>query len=270
MKSSSNEYKRARPAFGTVLRLETTSSESAERVESALSAAFALAEELESKFSKFRAGSELRSFNSAPCGVELKISSEFAEVLLLANQIFKESCGAFNPYISSPGELEVSQRNRDWFARKLSPCSLDLSGIAKGYCVDRLSEFLEDQLPSSSGVVNAGGDLRFFNTENRQTAVRLANQSFRLLRVDQDGVATSSFAECLANPLSTTVYSQSPRPGLEESDSVTVVAPDCALADALTKAGWFANEDSLRQCVRHFHAQVLVFDKFGKERCRYQ
>lgn len=266
MKSSNSVFKRARPAFGTILQIELDTDDSAIFEE-----AFAKAEELEQCFSKFRGTSDLSRLNSAPIAVEIEVPQAFAEVLSLALDLFTISGGGFNPYSSGSGHVQVRNEEGRWFAKKNEPCSLDLSGIAKGYAVDKICELITERRPHSSGVVNAGGDLRFINTAEREVMVRGTSSAAKLRRlyVTQDGVATSSFSESRGNPLSTTVYPLAPRADLDESCSVTVMASNCALADALTKAVWFGNTETTRTCVKDYKAQVLILDAEGNLREQY-
>lgn len=270
MKSSNTAYKRARPAFGTFLSVNLNSDANSVRVESVLHRTFSLAESLEKVFSKFRSDSDVSRVNEARD--EIAVSEDFVQLFSEALKIYEESGGGFTPFMGGEEALTLFARDGQWFARRHGGCRVDLSGIAKGYCVDRLGEFLHAELPEASGVVNAGGDLRFFNSPERRTAVRSARDPsrLRLLRVEKNGVATSSFSESRDNPFSTTVYPRAPRAGLDDSFSVTAIAGHCAVADALTKVGWFADEEKLAHCAHLFQAQVLIFDGEGEEVARYQ
>jgi FAD:protein FMN transferase len=119
--------------------------------------------------------------------------------------------------------------------RATAPVAFDLGGIAKGYAVDRAVDALR-ATGARTGLVNAGGDLRVFGAGAwmpiRVRHPATPSMTVQLFDVRDAAVATSAdyFRDGrvgLADPLS-----RSPRsfPG-----SVTVVAPTCALADALTK-----------------------------------
>ena len=270
MKSSksASKYKRARPVFGTLLSVELESEQDANEI---ITRAFARAEALEQIFSKFRPDSDLMRFNSTLAKREVEISAPLAEVLQLALELFSTTRGGFNPFVGEPNEVDLMRMNNRWFARKAQPCELDLSGIAKGYAVDQICEMIQAELPGASGSVNAGGDLRFINVSRREINLRSAANpsSLRKIVVSHESVATSSFSECRGNPLSSTNYTQSPRSGLDESCSVTVMAEDCAIADALTKAVWFSEEGVVPECVKLYGAHALIFDGQGEELGRF-
>src|SRR5262249_37800440 len=108
---------------------------------------FELASGLEARFSKFDPDSEVSRFNRGQCD---SFSSEFEELLSFACSLERLSGGAFTPFFDG---------------------QLDLSGVAKGYIVDKVCDFLREHLPDASGSVNAGGDVRFFNSAKRELGV---------------------------------------------------------------------------------------------------
>ena len=67
----------------------------------------------------------------------------------------------------------------------------------------------------------------------------------------------------LENEQSSTVYGKPVRAGLSPWHSVTVLADDCATADALTKIGLFATPAVTQKCASVFGAQVIIFDAAG-------
>lgn len=234
-------------------------------IDAVLSQAFELCEELESKFSKFRQASDVSRINQASLEREIPVSREFLELITLATEIWRISEGAFNPFGSaSENPLRLSEERSSVFAAKTGPCTLDLSGIAKGFVVDKIAAFLLSRLPGVSGVLNAGGDLVFLNTSARQAQVRLAHGTeARTLTIDDNALATSALSESLHNQASSTVYPQTPRTGLNETNVVSVIAPSCAIADALTKMGWFASEATALACAEKFSAKILILDASG-------
>jgi thiamine biosynthesis lipoprotein len=119
--------------------------------------------------------------------------------------------------------------------RATVPVALDLGGIAKGHAVDRAVTALR-AAGASAGLVNAGGDLRWFGS-NAWMPVRVRNPTnptvaVSLFEVQDAAVATS--ADYFRGAIGGLVDPRSHR--LRSlGGSVTVVAPTCALADALTK-----------------------------------
>lgn len=123
--------------------------------------------------------------------------------------------------LGEPGEVHV-----------LQPVCIDLGGIAKGAAVDAA---VEAALLSGAtqGVVNAGGDLRVFGSTRHEIDVRAPSPDRRRVRIGdlRDGAIATS--EAAAAP--TALVCPRGRAAAWQSLSVSVLAPTCAVADALTK-----------------------------------
>jgi thiamine biosynthesis lipoprotein ApbE len=167
--------------------------------------------------------------------------------------------------------LEISQRITELSSGAFSyldPSSgeLDLNGIAKGFVVDQLVEFILSQKPDCSGTINAGGDLRFFNSPTRTAQLRLGdyrNPVFRDWRLHHDAVATSAMNLSMMDEHSSTTYHQRSRAALGPNFSVVVTADHCCIADALTKVGLFAEPELIQACSTALQASTVVFDALG-------
>jgi len=173
-------------------------------------------------------------------------------VLDLALGLARESRGAFDPRVAAMparrgGDCRSSadRRPSGGFAasvilergnrvRTTAPVALDLGGIAKGYAVDRAIAALIDS-GAGGGLVNAGGDLRAFGSAE-WTPVRVRHpadprRTAHIFDVRDAAVATSADyfrpRGMLLDPRAQRLR--------EFGASVTVIAPNCALADALTK-----------------------------------
>ena len=150
---------------------------------------------------------------------------------------------------------------------KRTSAAIDLNGISKGYIIDRTVAFLTQKLPGASGVVNVGGDLRFFNTQKRCLNLRLGSADAplgRSLLASADGVATSSPSVAEFDPLSTTRYSKLLRAPLTVDHSAVAMASCCSIADSLTKVALFSSTDVIESCTKRFGAHVLIFDPRGR------
>ena len=118
--------------------------------------------------------------------------------------------------------------------RFTQPLLLDLGGIAKGYAVDAALAVLRDA-GLASARVNAGGDLARFGDAAAPVQVRhplVPTQMLHLAELQNGAVATSAgYYQHGASPL------RHPGSGAElcRHDSISVLAPDCMTADALTK-----------------------------------
>jgi FAD:protein FMN transferase len=205
----------------------------------------------------------------------VKIDPGTYAVLELALTLFRETRGAFDvaiaPLLTRNGllpEMSVGQANYragmdalrlegGSFVHAEAPVAVDLGGIAKGYAVDRAVDALR-VAGASAGIVNAGGDLRVFGASDwmpiRVRHPAAPTLAVPLFDVRDAAVATSSdnFRDesALVDPRTQSLRTF---PG-----SITVVAPSCALADALTKVVALCPGESAAILARHgSHAFVL-------------
>lgn len=186
----------------------------------------------------------------------VEVSEDTRAVLERALQVAGESNGAFDFCVGAKlaewGLRHKSLRRNEWgnwrdvmlgpggvvqFAR---PVVVDLGGIAKGYAVDAAVGVLQE-LGVESGVVNAGGDLRVFGERSCEVQIRDPRRPEALVQsrnLHNAALATSS--PCFTKRrrkgrwVSHLVNSTSGEP-VTQDISVTVEAPLCWIADALTK-----------------------------------
>ena len=181
------------------------------------------------------------------------VDAETYSVLALAKDLCRESDGAFDitiaPLLARRGLLPLSATGKDaqcgrmdalrlgpgFAVRATDPISLDLGGIAKGFAVDRAVDALR-AAGALTGLVNAGGDLRAFGADAWMPVhVRhpgSAAHALQIFDIRDAAVATSADYFRTAQGALVEPRAQSVHPF---SGSVTVVAPTCVLADALTK-----------------------------------
>ncbi|RQD73862.1 MAG: FAD:protein FMN transferase [Candidatus Syntrophonatronum acetioxidans] len=122
---------------------------------------------------------------------------------------------------------------------------LDLGGIAKGYIVDEIAEFLEGE-GVEHGSVNAGGDIRALGTRLDGNPWRIGithprdrENLIAVIPVSQEAIVTSGDYERFFTHEGEIYHHildpDTGRPAGEVT-SVTVVAPDCITADSLSTA----------------------------------
>jgi thiamine biosynthesis lipoprotein len=252
---SKNEIRRCRPLLGTFVEIIAFGMEEA-KSRTAINAAFAAVEKIQTLMSAHDPASELSLLNREAASRSVSVSAQTFEVLGRAGKLARESGGAFDitvaPTLAEWGLLPANLRRQDqgsWrdvlllrgrqvcFRR---PLALDLGGIAKGFAVDRAIESLQAH-GVKAACVNAGGDLRVFGELPSTIHLRHPARPQRFTRtitLRESALATSSpcFTERrwqkqrvshLVNPLS--------HQAITGAVSVTVCAGECWLADALTK-----------------------------------
>ncbi|HEY5893285.1 MAG TPA: FAD:protein FMN transferase [Chthoniobacterales bacterium] len=280
------EIRRARPLLGTIV--EITAEGCQESVlTAAVDVAFAAVDKVQRLMSYHDATSELSQLNRAAHLGAILVSPWTFAVLRVAQRLAAESDGVFDvtiapqlaawrylPQISTTrsDELQANWRDvelrsdRQVFFRR--PLHIDLGGIAKGFAVDRAVEALL-RCGVSSGLVNAGGDLRAFGPRDWPVQIRCPHDG-------QPGGHT--FAVCAAAVATSATYFSrkkwrqgwvSPlvdgttRQACEGSFSVSVYAPTALLADALTKIVVVRREHAA-SILQRYDASALLLDGIGR------
>ncbi|MHB1214861.1 MAG: FAD:protein FMN transferase [Thiobacillus sp.] len=275
---------RAQPGLGTLVEI-AASGVSTGAAHSAVSHAFTRIGEIQTRMSWHDPDSELSQINRVAHRDWIGISSDLATVLRMALDLAKQSDGLFDPTVAPllcetghlprhadmPADIAISI----WQAielevdrvRFVQPLAVDLGGIAKGYAVDAALGVLANA-GLESACVNAGGDLARFGPRPESIRIRHPSQPSRtlhLLDLQHGAVATSAGyfqtrhhdgrrVSPLRHPKT--------RASLCLDDSITVVAPTCMLADALTKVV-AADPANAPARLRAFGAQALRLDTQG-------
>lgn len=217
--------RRARPWLGTLVDIGVPTG-----CEAALEAAFeaiALAHRL---MSVQEDGSDLSRAHAAQVGEPVSIHPWTAEVLRLSQDLQVRSDGLFD-VARGTGRWAVGRGTDDvgeavpTLVRLDDATHLDLGGIAKGWAVDQAVRAA--QLAGAVAVwVNAGGDLR---AEGVTVPVRLRDEreggAHSWLQLRDGAIATSDFTPGARSELAGTL----------RAAHVSVAAPECVWADALTK-----------------------------------
>ncbi len=239
-------------------------------LESALAGAVAL---VDNQMSSWKPESDLIRLNAAPLGEWVQIPPELMQVLARGLEIGRLSGGAFDiglgdltaawgfadtppsevdiraklgqPRPDTTEVLELDQTNLT--ARKHAPLALDLSGIAKGFAVDRMMQVCAD-FELSSALVALDGEVRSKGVQpgGKPWAVTIekpdytARTPLSMLELQDAAVATSGdyrhWVQVGQARLSHTMDRQKGGPVQPEIASVTVVASDCMTADAMATA----------------------------------
>jgi FAD:protein FMN transferase len=278
MKLHSNiETRRCRPLLGTFVEIVAHACCDA-----------ALSLEIDDAFNAIEKVHRLMSFHDPSSDVSRMNRKAFRHgvavhpwtwrVMRAAQRFAEESHGAFDvtvaPVLADSNHLPRRDYHfnpvgtwRDIVLRKNNEVSfrsrliVDLGGIAKGFAVDRAVEALLDA-GVSSGIVNAGGDLRIFGSKR---------QMIRLRHPDNPQHAAGVIAACDRAMATSAVYFAAQNSAIvdgrtrrasTDSISVTVACRDCMTADALTKVVFALREKSAPLLMR-YHADALVLERNG-------
>lgn len=226
--------RRARPLLGTLVEvgLPVAHASAGADAEAAFGAAFDAITLVQRCLSRFDASSDIARFNALRAGGEIAVRAPTRAVLAAARELHDATAGAFDISLGSGGGGWRCSGDR---LRKLaSGVQLDAGGIAKGHAVDCAVAAL---LASGcrAGWVNAGGDLRAFGGVEVPVHLRDEVQGgVRPWLLLQDGAVATSHS----SPGSRSRIWRSGRVGATAAAvtaHVTVAAPLCLWADALTK-----------------------------------
>lgn len=246
---------RCKPLLGTFVEISIDDSNRC----MAINNAFSAIQKIHDLMSFHNSNSELSQINQHAHLQAIELHPWTAQVIKVAKEIHRESGGLFNCGIGyrlvTAGLLprHITFFNHDLggiedieflapdLIQSSRPLCLDLGGIAKGFAVDMAVKILISE-GISSGVVNAGGDLRVFGKISRPIQIRnpeLPEELIEIGSLQNGAIATSSlyFAKRdrrkshIINPLANTDV----QAHAELTGSFSILAKECVYADALTK-----------------------------------
>lgn len=244
-------------------------------------------DEVVQEMSTWLPDSRLSRFNREPVGAWLPVSADMVRVVAAGFAVSKATDGAFDvtvaPLVGEFGfgaELapadETAQvdfrllefREHPPALRKAAPLQVDLSAIAKGFAVDRISERLGES-GCTSALVEIGGEVRVFGPAPGGGAWRIAIESpgegFSpgTLTLQEGGIATSGdYRQIGKQDGARTTHLIDPRsaqPIDATLASATVVAPTAMQADALATALMVLGSDASAFAERQDIKAVLIF-----------
>lgn len=222
----------------------------------AVNAAFDAVAHVHTCMSFHEPGSDLARLRAAQPGEVVRVDRETAHVLGFASDLRCATGGLFDVAVGRalvragflprdgvgrlgrfPGDGADIHVLDDTHVRLRRRVLIDLGGVAKGHAVDRAVETLI-ALGVSEGLVNAGGDLRAFGASDRRVRLRDADGVVREMLDVRDCAIASSANKLNRRRLRGRIVS--PHLGRDGASvladrRVSVVAPTCILADAMTK-----------------------------------
>ncbi|MFC5742631.1 FAD:protein FMN transferase [Dyella tabacisoli] len=278
-----NTIERARPLLGTTVTIRVQAADAA-LAHDAISAAFADIARVHTLMSFHEPDSDLTRLHSAPVGARVIVDAQTAHVLRAALALSALSDGVFDVTVAAqlvawdllppppgaiwptPGagwrDIHIDDDNG---VRLGQPLWVDLGGIAKGYAVDCAIDRLRAH-GIEHACVNAGGDLRTLGEGPHIIAIdtgETAPSHRPLLELGEAAVATSSGRAHVTDDHRASPHVHGlTRSSIGRHDCVTVVAPQCMHADALTKLVMARGAASV-DLLEHFGAAAYCQDAHG-------
>lgn len=240
------ETRRARPLLGTFVEIAALAADET-ALRRAIEVAFIAVAEVQRLMNRHDPASEVSRLNRDAAVRRVAVHRWTRTVLRAAQEFAEESGGAFDITVGSDGNWRDVVIEKDGGVRFRRHVTIDLGGIAKGFAVDRAVDALE-KAGAVAGIVNAGGDLRVFGNDSQAVRIRHPLDPSRMagtVLLRQRALATSAryFAPALFD-------GRSGEPILDDI-SVTVGAPDCLTADALTKVALVLRDEAKPLLDRH-------------------
>ena len=289
--------RRARPMMGTLVGI-TVRGDDPEMLEDLVRRMFGEIGRLEGILSEWQPGSAVSAVNRAAGKSPVQIPSELVEVMQLADQVARATSGAFDTTWSALAEIwkletpgfkppesktiAVAQGLVDYrdilldakaetlFLRQAG-MRLGLGGVAKAFVAEQAADFAVAS-GAHDVLVDAGGDLvaRGRNGRRRWTVgirdPRLEGSLLATANLCDEAIATSGYYEHFADVDGHRYHHiLDPRTGTpaSKSRSVTVIAQNGALADALATGLFVLGPEGLNIVPSFDHVAALVVDTDG-------
>lgn len=238
--------RRAQLWLGTLVEIGVPlSGQNMDGVNQAVADAFAVVGQVHRLMSKFDPSSDVSRCHQAEVGHAVRVNGHTRDVLDLALQLHRQTGGLFDVAMGS-GRWDLNAEG-DWI--KLDALvQIDLGGIAKGYAVDAAMAALVARGVKAAWV-NAGGDVRVMGV---RVPIDLRDEAHggvrRWAEMEEGAVATSYFGP----------HARSALHGPHHAQHVTVAAPRCAVADALTKVVAQVGLERATPCLQFLEAQAWI------------
>lgn len=276
------ELIRSQPLLGTFVTVRAAG-RPRPTLSRAITSAFREIGQIHASMSFHDPASELSALNRDAYRTAVTVSDDLFAVLSLARTLFEATGGTFDVSVAPElvrwkylprhdrtvrrGTLASLELGPGRSVRFTEPLLLDLGGIAKGYAVDLAVAALQHaRIPA--GVVNAGGDLRVFGPDAELVHVRHPRSPGTLVPIAElrdAAIATSApyfSRRRVAGHDVTPIVDPKRRAACADARSVSVIAPACALADALTKVVALQGSSASAALAR-FQASALILEADG-------
>lgn len=239
--------RRAKPILGTIVEIGAVGANQ-EYLQLAVSQAFESIYRVEKLMSYFDQNSDVSCLNHRAWLQPLQVHAWTYAVIEFAKQLSSLSYGLFDiskvrtTHNTVPGKTSFKgsyfdiQLLGDNYVAFANPITIDLGGIAKGFAVDKAIDVLEEY-KIESATVNAGGDMRVIGVKPITVCIRdpiEPRRDFKQVELHNAALATSANYYRRNNDRKGIINPLTAQSWLADA-SVTVVARECMVADALTK-----------------------------------
>ncbi|HUL67516.1 MAG TPA: FAD:protein FMN transferase [Burkholderiaceae bacterium] len=222
--------RRAQPWLGTLVSIEIVGEGDQALHATAFAAAFAAIARAHKAMSVQDRASDIARLNAAASGESIQCDPWTVDVMRIASRLHAATGGMFDVALGTAHGTAYRIADARSVVKLDGASRVDLGGIAKGYAVDRAVAALR-ACGVRRGLVNAGGDLRAFGSGVWPIIVRGGSG----LALERGAIATSQYRDGRSPSRDDALIAPSARAVHRLDRTVTVAAPRCVLADALTK-----------------------------------
>lgn len=253
--------------------------------------------------STYKPNSELNRFNAAPLGEWVELSADLFEVFNLSQTVSKMSQGAFDVTIgdlvnlwnfgpearpeaipeaallkkrlTAAGFQYLELNAERQAARRFRASFVDLSGVAKGYAVDKVAQWLQQQ-GVGNFLINIGGEIVVAGQRAPEQPWRIGIEvpddklqaAQHVVPLVNESVATSgdyrNFYELDGKRMSHTINPKTGWPIDHNLTSVTVFHSSNAVADAWATAFMVMGAEASLALANRENLKVLLISKVDK------
>lgn len=247
---------------------------------------------VESEWSRFHAGNELDQLNQVPIGKTIQLSPSLYNCLKCANDYFIQTDGLFSPYLKLQLEHHGYYQSFPFKNAKkyslLPPFCLqspiqflpnhsvlktgeqqiDLGGFAKGYVVESIALWLQQETSADFGLVDGGGDISVWSKGEKEWHIGIANpyndnEKISYINIKNGAIATSNRifrswkqGEEMKHHL---LNGQTGEVTKTDIIQATVVTQSLCDAEVMTKLCFLMNEQQLEQWIQKRRIQAAQF-----------
>lgn len=257
---------------------------------------------VEKEWSRFHHDNELAKINAAEVGREIQVSPFLYKVIEKANEYAIKTNFLFSPYLydemnehgyvtsfpftevkSTKSLIRSSPQTNSVFAfnhekgtlTKLANKKIDLGGIAKGYVVDLLANWLKTICGAKFGVVDGGGDLTVWSNGEKEWCIGVAhpydeNKEIAQLKVMNGSIATSNIVYRSwmqgGERKHHILHGQTGNPVQSDLVQATVMTTSCMEAEVAAKLCFMINANEREVFfTKHFPAvRTVLVNQHGK------
>lgn len=253
---------RCKPLLGTYVEISVESELEFDELAQLSNLGFSAIEEIQAIMSFHDETSELSKINRKAFIQRVPVTNHLQKILLFCITLSEQTEGMFDvsiaPHLIKKGLLPkpASQQvhTGTWADIHLSkgqitfnrPLLIDLGGVAKGYAIDYALSVMQQFDADAFITINAGGDLVTNHWKNQSVLIPAQSKNTipQKIKMLNQAIATSSYRYVEKSHQGHII---NPRSGESHpiDGSISVFAPCCMSADALTKVALLGGDESI-------------------------